>query len=92
MLPQCCGPFQPLAAFQSKVNNEMFKPGPIAEQSNSLDHGRGDPSLNPGEGCYGEFEQYIRRILFRINVAEDHEPSIGIVCKPLIGSGCRALY
>ena len=34
----------------------MFKPGPIAEQSNSLDHGRGDPSLNPGEGCYGEFE------------------------------------
>ena len=22
-------------------------------------------------------------------MAEDHEPSIGIVCEPLIGSGCR---
>ena len=36
--------------------NPKEQPGPIAEQSNLLDRGRGDPSLNPGEGCYGEFE------------------------------------
>ena len=38
---------------QTRITN---KPGPIAERSNLLDHGRGDPSSNPGEGCHGEFE------------------------------------
>ena len=28
--------------------------------------------------------------LIRMHMAEDHVPSIGIVCEPLIGSDCRA--
>ena len=40
----------------------MDGPGPIAERSNSLDRGRGNLSLNPGEGYYGGLEQSIRRI------------------------------
>ena len=37
----------------TKDSNKM---GPIAEQSNWLDRGRGDPSLNPGKGYYGNGE------------------------------------
>ena len=33
--------------------------GPIAERSNSLDRGQGDPSSNPGEGSYGDGKQRI---------------------------------
>ena len=36
--------------------NLRIKEGPIAEQSNLLNSGWGDPSLNPGEGCYGDGE------------------------------------
>ena len=43
-------------ALRTSNDNIAGKPGPIAERSNSLDHGWGDPSLNPGEGCYGELE------------------------------------
>ena len=41
-----------------KLNIDKFlsKAGPIAERSNSLDRGQGDPSSNPGEGCYGDGE------------------------------------
>ena len=64
-----------------------LKPGPIAERSNWLDHGRSDPSLNPGVGrikmikswgCRTQHTPYCLCML----MAEDHEPSIGIVCEP----------
>ena len=45
-----------MAGPQKHINKGLNKPGPIAERSNLLDRGRGDPSLNPGEGCYGEFK------------------------------------
>ena len=38
--------------------------GPIAERSNSLDRGRGDPSSNPGEGCYWDGERNKHRIVY----------------------------
>ena len=42
----------------------------------------------------GSYESALQKNnLFDITVvAEDHEPSKGIVWEPLIGSGCRALY
>ena len=68
--------------------------GPTAERSKSsdLDRGRGDPSLNPSEGCYVDGEQKHTPYCLCMLVAEDHELSIGMVCEPLIGSSCRALY
>ena len=47
---------------KSLGNKVIAHPGPIAERSNSLDRGRGDPSSNPGEGSYGDGGRYIRRI------------------------------
>ena len=44
------------------------------------------------ESRSGSYETSLQKSnLFDITlVAEDHEPSMGIVCKPKIGSGCRA--
>ena len=44
------------------ANKEGGEAGPIAKQSNSLVRGRGNPSSNPGEGCYGDGEQNIHHI------------------------------